>query len=64
MREAVEEMKHDYKEGVDKFDNNMKEVIKREDYRLKQQELAKQDVLKNAGQKANYFVGNAANKEF
>ena len=41
MREAVEELKQDYKEGVDKFDNNMKEVIKREEYRIKQQELAK-----------------------
>ena len=57
-------MKQGHFEQVDQFDNSMKEVIKRENYRLEMQELAKQDVVKNAGQKASYFVGSAANKEF
>ena len=41
----------------------MKEVSAREQYRLEQQEQARQDVLDNAGQNHDYFIGNAANKK-
>ena len=64
IREAVEEMKQGHFEQVEQFDNSMKEVIERENYRLEMQELAKQDVIKNSGQRAGYFVGKAASKEF
>ena len=39
----------------------MEKILARETYRLEKQEEAKQDVLENAGQGLDYFVGNAAN---
>ena len=62
-REQVEEMKEQYIAKIDSFDNKMKSIREKEDERLMYRDLARKDVLKNAGQKDGYFVGAAKNKE-
>ena len=39
----------------------MQQISDKEDERLMYRELARQDVLKNAGQREGYFVGAAKN---
>ena len=56
-------MKQDSEAEVERFNDNMEKIRAREIYRLKVAEIAKQDVIKNAGKELSYFKLNAANRD-
>ena len=56
-------MKQESQAGVDRFNEHLEGVLATENHRLKVSEVAKKDVVRNAGQDLAYFQRNAANKE-
>ena len=56
-------MKQEYIAKKESFDNKMQQISDKETERLMYAKQAREDVLKNAGQRDGYFVGAAKNTE-